>query len=161
MKPTSYLFISKSPPTDPRLCRISGRKGFTLVELLMVIAIIGILSTLGIPSYNGYKDKARNGRAMSEIRTLSTEISGYILDRQANPPDLDAINRANFRDPWQRLYIYHTVPAQEDLMFQKLNTDYDLYSTGKDGQSVDAGGNPANVDDIVRVNSSAFVGMRP
>ena len=39
--------------------KILHSKGFTLVELLVVIAILGILATLGIPAYNGFKEKAR------------------------------------------------------------------------------------------------------
>ena len=160
MKPTSLLFISKSPSSGSRLSRISGSKGFTLVELLMVIAIIGIISTLAIPSYSNYRDRARSRRAQSEIRTLGTEITGYILDKQTNPPGLADINRANYRDPWQRLYIYNTVPAMQDPVFNKLNTDYDLYSTGKDGLSAAAWADPTSKDDIARFNNGSFVDFR-
>jgi len=152
--------FSKFLPAGPRLCRILGCKGFTLVELLMVIVIIGILSTLAIPSYNNYRDRARSRRAQSEIRTLGTEITGYILDKQTNPPDLATINRANFRDPWQRLYIYNTVPAMQDPMFNTLNTDYDLYSTGKDVLSAVAWADPTSKDDIARFNNGSYVDFR-
>jgi general secretion pathway protein G len=155
--------------THRKIDVFSKNSGFTLIELLMVIAIIGILSTLAIPSYNNYKDKTRNARAMSEIRTMGTEISGYILDNGGPPPDtppgpttgLGAINRYGFKDPWGNDYQYKKVPALFDKDgYYPLNTDFDLYSKGKDGQSLPASPNLVNYDDIARSNNGAFAGLR-
>jgi len=72
-------------------------KGFSLVELITVIGIIAALAAMVIPAYANYLEKTRNARAMSEIRTLSTEISAWSLDHNGtNPPDLAAIGRNNF-----------------------------------------------------------------
>jgi general secretion pathway protein G len=165
---TSYSLPSRKasgPNALNTVCVTRKNSGFTLVELLMVIAIISILSTLAIPSYNNYRDKTKNGRAMGEIRMLSTEISGYILDKGVQPPDgqpgLIAIGRGGFKDPWGNDYEYKFTPAQQDKAgFKELNTDYDLYSKGKDGQSFAASPNPVNLDDIARLNNGMFVGLR-
>lgn len=104
---------------------------------------------------------------MSEIRMMGTEISGYILDNGRQPLDgpapngLAAIKRDGFKDPWGNDYQYSTVPAlyYKDGL-EILNTDYDLYSKGKDGQSAAAGPNLINEDDIARANNGMFVGFR-
>ena len=50
------------------------RKGFTLIELLVVTAIIGVLSTVGIVSYNFVRVKARDTARVADIRTLRTAV---------------------------------------------------------------------------------------
>jgi type II secretory pathway pseudopilin PulG len=136
-----------------------------MVELVIVIAIITALAAVVIPSYNTYINKTRNARAMSEIRTLATEISSYSLDHNGtNPPgdDLTPIGRNGFLDPWKRPYVYKTIPVLEDPSGSgaTLNKDFDIYSTGVDGASAPEGGDPLNKDDIVRSNDGAFVGLR-
>lgn len=54
-------------------------KGFTLIELLVVIAIIGILAAVGIPSYNGHIQNARNKDAQTALRTLAAAQETYRL----------------------------------------------------------------------------------
>ena len=151
------------PPGDK-----ANNKGFSLVELLTVMTILAVLAAMIIPSYNNYINKTRNARAESEIRTLSTEISGYALDHNGvNPPDLAAINRSGYLDPWKGLYVYNNFaiignppPLMDPLGVYALNSDYDLYSKGSDRTSDAAGGNPANNDDIARLNDGAFIGVR-
>jgi general secretion pathway protein G len=142
-------------------------KGFTLVELLMVVAIIGVLATLSIPLFTSYINKTKNAKAMTEIRNLSTEISSYNLDRGSFPEALTDLRPGPFNDPWLRGYEYINIanhPGTE-LMdkpnFFALNKDYDLFSKGADGDFVRTGGNPLNLDDIVRANDGAFIGLRP
>jgi prepilin-type N-terminal cleavage/methylation domain-containing protein len=147
---------------DSRPDDSAENKGFSMVELVIVIAIIAALAAMIIPSYNTYINKTRNARAMSEIRTLATEISAWSLDHNnTNPPNLAAIGRDNFLDPWKRPYIYLTTPALEDpLGSATLNREFDIYSKGMDDAGTPAGGDPGNKDDIVRSNDGAFVGLR-
>ena len=135
-------------------------KGFSMVELLTVVLVIAALAAMVIPSYNNYINKTRNARAMSEVRTLATEISAWSLDHNGDkPPNLAAINRDNYLDPWQRPYIYLATAALEDPFGSLLNKDFDIYSTGVDGLGAPAS-DPGNKDDIVRSNDGAFVGLR-
>lgn len=149
---------------DSRPAGAEKNKGFSLVELIVVILIIAALAAMVIPSYNNYINKTKNARAMSEIRTLATEISAYSLDHNGtNPPgnDLTPIGRNGFLDPWKRPYEYITTPALEDpLGSTTLNRDFDIYSKGIDGAGTPAAGDPGNKDDIVRANDGAFVGLR-
>jgi general secretion pathway protein G len=147
---------------DSRPSGAADNKGFSMVELITVILIITALAAMVIPSYNNYINKTRNARAMSEIRTLATEISAWSLDHNgSNPPDLAAIGRGGYLDPWQRLYEYSPIAVLEDPFGARLlNTDFDIYSKGLDGAGTPASGDPGNKDDIVRSNDGAFVGLR-
>ena len=133
-----------------------------MIELIVVVTIIGVLAVMAIPAYNDYLNKTKNASAIGDIRTLSTEISAFYMDRGSNPSGLDKINRAGFLDPWKNEYVYKTTPVLLDKIGLPLNTDYDVYSTGADGKNESSGGDPTtNNDDIVRANDGAFVGLRP
>jgi len=155
-------FRNASNPSRYKPVASTGNRGFTLVELLMVIMIIAGLAAIIIPSYNNYVSKASNSRASSEVRTISTEISGWALDHDnKNPIDLTVIGRDTMRDPWKNPYQYSPVPVlKEPLDVEFLNTDFDIYSKGPDGAGTPAGGDPGNKDDIVRANNGAFTGLR-
>ena len=150
---------------DHRPGGTADNKGFTLVELIVVVAIIAVMATIAFPAYTTYINKTRNARAKSEIRTLSTEISAYALDHGGtNPPDLIAIGRNNYLDPWHHPYVYTNIAvggtALADAFSQTLNKDFDVYSKGPDNASAIAFGDPTNNDDIVRFNDGAFIGLR-
>jgi len=57
----------------------SSMRGFTLIELIVVIGIIGILAAIGVPSYNGYLQNARNKDAQIALRTLAASQETYRL----------------------------------------------------------------------------------
>lgn len=56
------------------------KKGFTLVELLVVIGIIGILAAMILPKFTGYVDKAKEKEALSNARTIYTEMMAYYAE---------------------------------------------------------------------------------
>jgi len=58
-------------------------KGFTMIELLIVIAIIGILASIVIPAYMSYKNKAYNASALSYLQFVSKSEENYWLNGQA------------------------------------------------------------------------------
>jgi len=139
--------------------------GFTLAELLVVVAIVGTLFSIGIPVYKNQIDKARIVRAIAEIRMLEKEITIYEIDTKDWPLTLDDIGRGSFLDPWGNLYQYLSFAAngkekmRKDRFLKPLNSDYDLCSMGKDGKSkaeINAG--PSR-DDILRANDGEYIGL--
>jgi len=60
--------------------RESGQKGFTLIELMIVIAIIGILAAIAIPQFVSYRQKGYNTQAKGELKSLYTACQAYFAD---------------------------------------------------------------------------------
>lgn len=141
------------------------QKGFTLVELIMVIAILLALALIAIPTFSMFKDKARSVRAMEEIRGLEQAIYASAIDKGVLPDSLATIGQNNVLDPWGNPYVY--VPNVAGGvgrwgMAGPLNDDFDLYSHGADGHSdPDHTALPTaalNADDIIRAENGAWVG---
>ena len=63
----------------------SAQKGFTLVEILIVVAIIGIIASITIPMYRDYVARAYNSAAQSDLKNFKTGMEAYYADSQAYP----------------------------------------------------------------------------
>jgi len=70
----------------------TNRAGFTLVELLIVVVIIGILAMIALPKFQDTKGKALKSAMMSDLRNLSTAEETYLFDNQTYTPVLSAMN---------------------------------------------------------------------
>ena len=57
-----------------------GQKGFTLIELMIVVAIIGILAAIAIPQFARFRIKAFNSAGSSDIKNLKTSLEAYYSD---------------------------------------------------------------------------------
>lgn len=143
-----------------------NRRGFTLIEVLAVLAILATLAALAVPMYFEALDKAKVAKAIADIRTLSSEIGTYQLFNGSAPLSLADVGRANFEDPYGNPYEYldfATVKGlgqvRKDQFLVPLNSDYDLYSKGEDGQSQPPLTAMVSRDDIVRANDGGFVGL--
>jgi general secretion pathway protein G len=84
-------------------------RAFTLVELLIAIAVLGTLASVGIVNYNAYVEKARVARAIAEIKSMSRVIDGLrVEDVGLGPlPDtLADVQLGHMIDPWGNAYAY-------------------------------------------------------
>jgi len=118
---------------------MNGRRGFTFVEILLVVVIIGILASMVLPKFAGRSEDARKQVALSDINaSISTALDMYELDNGQypdklndlldKPGDLNSWNGPYLKkkpaDPWQRDYIYKPTSDKKD---------YELMSYGRDG----------------------------
>lgn len=140
--------------------RVCFPAGFTLVELLTVIAIIGVLAMLVLPSYTVFVTRAQNGRAKSEVRLLEIEVNGYLMETGSLPDSLADIRRDNLTDPWKHTYVYSKTPVRTRFGVP-LNSDFDLYSLGADGATNPSGAvaEGAGKDDLLRGANGTFIGL--
>ncbi len=141
-------------------------RGFTFIELALGIAILGVLLGIGYPSYQQYVEKTRAQQAISDIRDIDARIQMYWLDNRAYPADLAEVGKDTMKDPWGKPYQYANLgdikgkgKARKNKNLVPINSDFDLYSMGKDGASVSPLTAKASRDDIVRANDGRFVGL--
>lgn len=142
------------------------RRGFTLVELLVAMAILGTLGGIGVPIYAHQLDKARITKAIAEIGILQKDIAEYETRTLAFPNTLNDIGRGTLLDPWGNPYQYLNIATvsgmdevRKDRWLVPLNSDYDLYSMGKDGKSKPPLTAMASHDDVIRANNGTYIGL--
>ena len=149
--------------------QLSGRCGFTLVELIVVTAVLGVLASMALPAFNEYRKKAKVAACSASLRTIDKEIQAYFIDKNAFPDSLTDMGIGIPLDPWGRPIEYRLLGTGIDplalmeieIPANRLNIDYDLYSKGEDGLSGPASLAPGNADDITRANDGSYMGLRP
>ena len=150
-----------------RIPKRRPRRGFTLVELAIALAILGVLGALTLSQYMAYIDRVRVARAVIELKDISAQLDPIAFEGGRLPATLAAIGLGGRNDPWGRPYVYLKIrgnPAgafarRRDQFLVPINTDYDLYSRGKDGLTNRVLTHPSSLDDIVRANDGAFIGL--
>jgi general secretion pathway protein G len=122
-----------------RMALRNGEEGFSLVELMVVIVILGLLATIVIINVMPAADRAANTKARADIATLEQAIDMYRLDHLVYPPPaegLQALLAGNYirrlpNDPWGNPYRY-SVPGTDGRPFQ-------IASWGADGREGGSG----------------------
>jgi len=145
---------------------LAAQRGFTLIELLIVSAIMVILVVLGVGRYNDHKEEVRVQQAVADILAMSALLSQYTTDNHAPPDSLADVRLQGRIDPWGQPYVYTnlTLPsstgaARKDKNLNPINSDFDLYSKGKDQDSKPPLSAVVSRDDIVRARDGRFVGV--
>ncbi len=139
---------------------------FTLVELMLAVAIVAVLTAIAVPAYSRYVDRGRVAQAKGDIVNMEVAIAQYVADNGSRPAALSNLRNVSLVDPWGNPYQYldlslkgATGQARKDKSLVPINSDYDLYSMGKDGQSVPPLTANVSQDDIVRGRNGDFVGL--
>lgn len=140
-------------------------RGVTLLELMLVVALVLLIAALAVPAYAGYIDRARVSRAVADIGGISLQLARWQTSFGMLPNTLADAGGDRQIDPWGRPYVYLNIanarPGQlrRDKNLVPVNTDFDLYSVGKDGQTVTAFTAQPARDDVVRANNGRYVGL--
>lgn len=140
--------------------------GFTLLEIMVSLAIVGILSGIAYPLYTEYTEKVKVARACVDILNISATLSSYYTEQRKYPESLDEVGYNILLDPWGSPYQYLNIQTatgkgkmRKERFKVPINTDYDLYSMGKDGTSASPLTAKASRDDIIRANDGAYIGL--
>ena len=127
----------------------SVSQGFSLVELLVVLIILGLIAGLVVPNIMGRGEDAKARTALAEVQRLSMAVDEFYLDTGRAPRELRElveqpgnvsnwngpyVNNANLNDPWGNPYEYR---------FPGQHRDFDIVSLGRDGT---AGGEGTDSD---------------
>jgi type IV pilus assembly protein PilA len=73
------------------LSRLNRKEGFTLIELMIVIAIIGILAAIAIPQFSAYRTRSYNSAAQSDLRNMATAQEAYYVDESKYSSDWEGL----------------------------------------------------------------------
>ncbi|MBN2321075.1 MAG: type II secretion system protein GspG [Acidobacteria bacterium] len=141
-------------------------EGFSLVELLIVVAIMTTVAAIAVPSYNECINNARIVKAIGDIKKIGSDVSLYQLANNQLPDSLDDLQLENRTDPWGNDYQYLKIAGgkdkgscRKDKFLNPLNNDFDLYSKGRDGESISPLTAQPSHDDIVRASNGGFIGL--
>jgi general secretion pathway protein G len=128
--------------------QLRSSRGFTLIELLIVVAVIGILTAVAIPTLLNAVDRGRQKRTMADLHTIATAIQAYTIDFNHCPlaADISSLaaelngdyaKRLPTHDGWAHAFVYTGTAA----------AGYTVGSVGKDGGntlSLEGSGGPTS-----------------
>jgi len=150
-------------------CNRARQAAFTLVELLITLVILATLTAIAVPSYQSHIQKAKQSQAIKEIAQISMTIERFHSLNNTYPANLAALGgEAPGNDPWGHAYGYLAIDVsppptngeiRKDKNLNPLNSDYDLYSMGPDGETQKQLTAAKGRDDIVRAGNGGFIGL--
>ena len=109
------------------LKRLNDKRGFTLIELMVVIGIIGILAGIAVPKVTSVKERANISVVKSDLRNIQTALEIYAMQNSDQYPDEDNFSSIEFDDPSDYSYevnndkdgylVYYSKPIEAEYYY--------------------------------------------
>jgi len=150
---------------SPRLWQL----GYTLIETMMACSIAALLLGLAVPTYSAIQERMKVSATTQDLLKVAQEIQRYRTAHDFRLPDSlgDITASIPRKDPWGNDYEYLNFSAKipgingrirKDHNLHPLNTEFDLYSKGPDGDSNAPLTSSKSRDDIIWARDGSFVG---
>ncbi|MEP5765189.1 MAG: prepilin-type N-terminal cleavage/methylation domain-containing protein [Halieaceae bacterium] len=161
----------------------SRSRAFTLIELVIIMTILGVIMSVALPAYENAKHKARMAQCKADIVMISQRLEKYRAFNYAYPDALSTLGAVD-PDPWGNDYQYLNLDnytdkgklekdkgkggggkppkapkPRKDKNLKPLNTDFDLFSMGPDGDYKENLSAKVSRDDCIRANDGTFIGL--
>lgn len=136
-----------------------------MIELLIALAIIGILLSFATYLTQEHQERLKNVQAISDVRLLSDEVQIFRVASDRMPTSISELPDGGKLDPWGHAYQFLDIegnPGSSAIRTSggtALNTDFDLYSMGKDGATSASLGASNSQDDLVRGRNGKYIGL--
>ena len=137
---------------------------------MAAVAVVGLLAAIALPSYSAIIERQKIAQAGRDLHEIAILIERYRTPRFSVPDSLGDLgpNGTIPKDPWGRDYQYLNFSSaapgvkgmiRKDHNLHPLNTEFDLYSLGKDGQSAAPLTAKDSRDDVIWARDGGFVGL--
>ncbi|NIN33708.1 MAG: hypothetical protein GTN46_03400 [Gammaproteobacteria bacterium] len=141
--------------------------GFSTMEMVLTVSVVLLMFSLVIPAAREIVNKTRSDNVVVDLEKIQSDINDFITINRRLPDSLAEIYADIPRDPWGNKFKYLNIAdSDESIKFKvrkykfikNLNSDYDLFSVGIDGESVQPLIGKSSRDDIVRAKNGLFIG---
>ncbi len=167
---TKNIYSTLSVFPNTKVHKLHFDQGLTLIELMIVVAILGVLAMIAVPSYQQYKEEADRQLAIADLTEVRFYIERFFAETNRFPADITELGNLpnNGNDPWGNPYVYLNIAnagpgikgqVRKDKKLNPINTQYDFYSKGKDGVTKKQISNKDSLDDIIIARDGLFIGV--
>ncbi|MFL6577920.1 MAG: prepilin-type N-terminal cleavage/methylation domain-containing protein [Povalibacter sp.] len=145
----------------------SRSRAFTLVELMAALIVAALLTTIALPTYRQIIERQKIATTISDLANIAMAIEKFRTQHFEPPMSLAEVGMDGLRDPWGNAYQYlnfdSPVPGvngmiRKDHNLHPINSEFDLYSMGPDGDSKSPLTAQASRDDILWARDGSFIG---
>ena len=147
----------------------SFNKALTLIELLIAMAIVGVLSAIAVPVYTDYITDTKNATAKADIANIEAQIERFKALKSELPDTFAEASIVPPNDPWGNPYDYLRIEGlpstdwggkcRRDRSANPLNADFDLFSNGANGITAKQVDSVQGGDDIIRANNGSYLDL--
>lgn len=148
---------------------IRACRGMTILELMVAAMGVATLVAIALPVIEGARDDLRLHEAVTEIQVIQFQIIKYELKYGTIPAKTADLNLPEdvATDPWENPYVYLNFASpdppgsdpREDQFLKPINTAYDVYSKGPNGDTFKDLNNWRGADDIIRAADGGYIGV--